>query len=99
MLFLHKITKLTSPEKNKNKNKKDFNYVLTKFHTSYITNKERRKINCQIETQYTWQNPVNDGAHEFVKLWGLLSLLALRVIEHQTLLQTLLFTGLFRLLS
>ena len=37
---LHKITKLTSTEKNKNKNKKDFNYVLTKF-TSYISNKER----------------------------------------------------------
>ena len=39
---LHKITKLTSTEKNKNKNKnkKDFNYVLTKF-TSYTSNKER----------------------------------------------------------
>ena len=46
---LHKITKLTSTEKNKNKNKKDFNYVLTKF-TSYTSNKERRKINCPIET-------------------------------------------------
>ena len=45
MMFLHKITKLTSTEKNKNKNKnkKDFNYVLTKFTrlTYQIKNDER----------------------------------------------------------
>ena len=45
------------------------------------------------------ENPVNDGAHKFAKLWGLLSLLTLRVREHPTLLQTLLFTSLFMLLS
>ena len=43
MLFLHKITKLTSPRKKK------INYVLTKF-TRLTSNKERQKINCPIET-------------------------------------------------
>ena len=43
MMFLHKITKLTSPEKNKNKNKKDFTMYSQNFTrlTYQIKNDER----------------------------------------------------------
>ena len=54
MLFLHKITKLTSPEKNKNK--KDFNYVLTKFTrlTYQIKNDELRHIIYMAKPSKWW---------------------------------------------